>query len=95
MSTEYAKFLTTNSESEKVVKLTEAVDTVKLKTHSALDDAKAATKKSDVAASKYADLVKEMGILSRKQGEAFGGQKVTNGITSMFGGGFSPQTGGD
>ena len=66
VSTEYVKFLATNSGSEKVVKLTEVVDAVKVKANSALEETKAATKKSDVAASKYADLVKEMGILSRK-----------------------------
>ena len=66
VSTEYVQFLATNSGSEKVTKLIEALEGVKTKAHSALDEAKAATKKSDVAMSKYADLVKEIGILTRK-----------------------------
>ena len=66
VSTEYVKFLATNSGSEKVVKLTETVETLKGKAAAALDEAKAATKKSDIAASKYADLVKEMAVLSRR-----------------------------
>ena len=66
VSTEYVKFLATNSGSEKVVKLTEALETVKTKTTAALDEAKAATKKADVASSKYADLVKEIGVLTRR-----------------------------
>ena len=66
VSTEYVKFLATNSGSDKVVKLTEAVEALKVKTIAAMDEAKAATKKADVASSKYADLVKEVGILNRK-----------------------------
>ena len=66
VSTEYVKFSATNSGSEKVTKLTEALEGVKTKANSALDEAKVATKKSDVATSKYADLVKEIGILTRK-----------------------------
>lgn len=58
--------MATNSGSEKVTKLTESLEVVKTKANSALNEAKAATKKSDVAASKYADLVKEIGILTQK-----------------------------
>lgn len=64
--TEYVKFLATNSGSEKVVKLTETVEALKGKVSATLDEAKAATKKSDIAASKYADLVKEMAVLNRR-----------------------------
>ena len=66
VSTEYVKFLATNSGSEKVVKLAEVVESVKTKAAAALDEAKAATKKSDIASSKYADLVKEIGVLTRR-----------------------------
>jgi hypothetical protein len=58
--------LATNSGSEKVVKLTEVIETEKSKATIGLDEAKAATKKSDVAASKYADLVKEIDVLTRR-----------------------------
>ena len=66
VSTEYVKFLATNSGSEKVVKLTEALETVKSKAISASDEAKAATKKADVAGAKIADLMKEVANLSQK-----------------------------
>jgi hypothetical protein len=66
VSIEYVKFLATTSGSEKVVKVTETVETLKGKATAALDEAKAATKKSDIAASKYADLVKEMAVLNRR-----------------------------
>jgi hypothetical protein len=64
VSTEYVKFLATNSGSEKVVKLQEAVEAVKGKASS--DEVKAAAKKSDVVASKYAHLVKEVAVLTRR-----------------------------
>jgi hypothetical protein len=66
VSTEYVKFLATNSGSEKVVKLTETVEALKIKALAALDEAKSATKKSDVAASKYSDLDKEVSALNRR-----------------------------
>ena len=66
VSTEYVKFLATNSGSEKVVKLTESVEGLKIKALAALDEAKSATKKSDVATSKYSDLVKEVAALNRR-----------------------------
>ena len=66
VSTEYVKFLATNSGSEKVVKLTETVEALKIKAVAALDEAKSATKKSDVATSKYSDLVKEVAALNRR-----------------------------
>lgn len=66
VSTEYVKFLATNSGSEKVVKLTETVELIKGKAVAVLDEAKAATKKSDVASSKYADMAKEMTALARR-----------------------------
>jgi uncharacterized protein (UPF0332 family) len=59
VSTEYVKFLATNSGSDKVVKLGETVDSVK-------EDAKAASKKADIASSKCADLSKEVNILIAK-----------------------------
>ena len=68
VSTEYVKFLATNSGSEKVVKLTETVEALKIRALSALDEAKSATKKSDVATSKYSDqLVKEVAAESSDQ----------------------------
>lgn len=48
------------------MKLTEVMESVKTKATAALDEAKAATKKADVAAFKYADLVKEIGVLTRR-----------------------------
>ena len=66
VSTEYVKFLATNSGSEKVVKLTESIDLIKTKLTAAIDKAESATKKADVATSKYSDLVKEMAILTKK-----------------------------
>ena len=66
MSTEYVKFLATNSGSEKVVKLSETLETVKTKANSASDEAKAATKKADVAGAKIADLIKEVANLTQK-----------------------------
>jgi hypothetical protein len=67
VSTEYVNFLATNSGSEKVVNLTETVEALKGKASAALDEAKAATMKSDIAASKYPDLVvKEMVVLNRR-----------------------------
>ena len=66
VSTEYVKFLATNSGSEKVVKLSETLETVKTKANNASDEAKAATKKADVAGAKIADLVKEVASLTQK-----------------------------
>jgi hypothetical protein len=59
VSTEYVKFLATNSGSDKVVKLGESVDSIK-------EEAKAAGKKADIASSKCADLSKELNILVAK-----------------------------
>jgi hypothetical protein len=66
VSTEYVKFLATNSGSEKVVKLSESLDVVKSKVNAASEEAKAATKKADIAGSKYADLAKELASLTQK-----------------------------
>ena len=66
VSTEYVKFLATNSGSEKVVKLGEALESMKSKVSGATDEAKAATKKADIAGSKIADLIKEVATLSQK-----------------------------
>ena len=66
VSTEYVKFLATNSGSEKVTKLAEVVDVLKTKTSVASDEAKAATKKADVASSKISDLMKEIATLTEK-----------------------------
>lgn len=66
VSTEYVKFLATNSGSEKVSKLSDAVDALKSKTSATSDEAKAATKKADVASSKIADLMKEIATLTQK-----------------------------
>jgi hypothetical protein len=66
VSTKYDKYRATNSGSEKVVKLQEPVEVVKGKANSALDEAKYyTTKKADVAASKYAELVKDIAVLTR------------------------------
>jgi hypothetical protein len=59
VSTEYVKFLATNSGSDKVVKMGETLESVK-------EDAKAAGKKADIASSKCSDLVKEVNALIAK-----------------------------
>ena len=59
VSTEYVKFLATNSGSEKVGKLTVSVE-------SALSKAEAATKKADIAASKNADLTRALEVLTKR-----------------------------
>jgi hypothetical protein len=66
VSTEYVKFLATNSGSEKVVKLTESLESVRIKANAASEDAKSATKKADIAGSKYSDLAKEVATLTQK-----------------------------
>jgi hypothetical protein len=63
VSTEYVKFLATNSGSEKVVKLMEVVESLKGKLQSAIEDAKVATKKADISASKCSDLSKVVDTL--------------------------------
>ena len=59
VSTEYVKFLATNSGSEKVGKLTVSVE-------SALSKAEAATKKADIVASKNADLTRVLEVLTKR-----------------------------
>jgi hypothetical protein len=66
ISTEYVKFLATNSGSDKVVKLSDQVDAMKLKVTSAADDAKKAVSKADIAASKHADVLREIAALTKK-----------------------------
>jgi hypothetical protein len=63
VSTEYVKFLATNSGSEKVVKLMEVVEILKGKLQFAIEDAKVATKKADISASKCSDLSKVVDTL--------------------------------
>ena len=65
-TTEYVKFLATNSGSEKVVKLSEALDAMKTKVSGASEEAKAATKKADIAGSKIANLIKDVSKLTKK-----------------------------
>ena len=59
VSTEYVKFLATNSGSEKVAKLAVMVE-------SALSKAESVTKKADIASSKTADFSKAMEVLSKR-----------------------------
>jgi hypothetical protein len=66
VSTEYVKFLATNSGSEKVTKLEEVVDGIKTKSTTAATDALKAMAKADTASAKYAELSKEVAALTRK-----------------------------
>lgn len=59
VSTEYVKFLATNSGSEKVAKLALMVE-------SALSKAESATKKADISSSKTADFSRAMEVLSKR-----------------------------
>ena len=60
VSTEYVKFLATNSGSDKVTKLGEKLDSLKVEAKAMKEEVKAAVKKADVASSKYADLSKSV-----------------------------------
>jgi hypothetical protein len=68
VSTEYVKFLATNSGSEKVAKLTEYVEALKTKIATAVEDhsKKAAMAKADTASTKYAEINKELPSVTRK-----------------------------
>ena len=66
VSTEYVKFLATNSGSDKVTKLMEKMEAMKVEAKLIKEEAKAAAKKADVASSKFADLSKSVeSILAR------------------------------
>jgi hypothetical protein len=58
VSTEYVKFLATNSGSDKVTKLVEQVEMMKSKVSTATDEAKKAVSKANPASNKNAELVR-------------------------------------
>ena len=66
VSTEYVKFLATNSGSDKVAKLGDQVEAMKIKVTSATDEAKKAVSKADTASTKNADLVREVAALTKR-----------------------------
>jgi hypothetical protein len=66
VSTEYVKFLATNSGSDKVAKLMDQVEVLKSKVSSATDEAKRAVSKADTASTKNAELVREVVALTKR-----------------------------
>ena len=67
ISTEYVKFLATNSGSEdKVVKLTLVVEGLQSKVNSAATDASKAGSKADTCSAKTSDLLKELAALTKR-----------------------------
>ena len=66
VSTEYVKFLATNSGSDKVAKLTETVEGLKGKIATAVEDSKKAMAKADTASAKYSEITKEVASMTRK-----------------------------
>ena len=66
ISTEYVKFLATNSGSDKVSKLGDLVDALKVKVATATDESKKAVAKADTASSKNAELVREVAALTKR-----------------------------
>ena len=66
ISTEYVKFLATNSGSEKVVKIGKQLEAMKLKVSSATEEAKRAVSKADTASTKNAELVREVAALTKR-----------------------------
>ena len=66
ISTEYVKFLATNSGSEKVVKLTTVVETMPTKLNTAATDASKAGSKADSCSAKTYELLKEISALTKR-----------------------------
>jgi hypothetical protein len=66
VSTEYVKFLATNSGSDKVSKLVDQVELLKSKATSAADEAKRAVSKADTASTKTAELIREVASLTKR-----------------------------
>ena len=66
VSAEYVKFLATNSGFEKVEKLESQMSGMTEKLTKALDESKKAVAKADAASSKCAELVREVGVLTKK-----------------------------
>ena len=66
ISTEYVKFLATNSGSEKVVKLTLVVEGMQTKLNTAATDAAKAGSKADSCSAKTSELLKEISALTKR-----------------------------
>ena len=66
VSTEFIRFLATNSGSEKIDQLVEQNAALKECVTKALNDAKAASQKADTATNKVADLVRELATITRR-----------------------------
>ena len=66
VSTEYVKFLATNSGSDKVTKLMDQVEAMKTKVATATEEAKRAVSKADTASTKNAELVREVASLTKR-----------------------------
>lgn len=65
ISTEYVKFLATNSGSEKAAKLSLIVDGIQAKVNSASTDASKTGSKADSCSAKASDLAKEVNLLTK------------------------------
>jgi hypothetical protein len=66
ISTEYIKFLATNSGSEKVVKFSLVVEGMQAKVNSASTDASKAGSKAGSCSAKASDLAKEVNLLTKR-----------------------------
>ena len=66
MSTEFIRFLATNSGSEKIDQLVEQTAALKECVTKALNDTKVASQKADTATNKVADLVRELATITRR-----------------------------
>jgi hypothetical protein len=66
VSTEYVKFLATNSGSDKVAKLSDQMEAFKSRVSTASDEAKKAVSKADTASAKTAELIREVALLTKR-----------------------------